>query len=221
MIRLLVVDDHTAFRESLVFMLDLVDDLTVAAHSGSLDSARAAIATTTIDVALLDVDLAGERGLDLIHELRIRHPNAVAIVLTGNPSERTRALAVAAGAVGVLHKSTSTQEIVKVIRKANAGEPLISPKEAADLMQRGAVLQTDADRGQQALEELSIREQEVLRALASGLDNQGIADRLFVSTETVRSHIVRIYRKFDVDSRLQAILFAVRHGFLTDDDLVC
>ena len=219
MTRLLIVDDHTAFRESLVFMLDLVDDFTIAGHSGSIQSAKDVIKTTPIDIALLDLDLAGERGLDLIHELRIHHPNAVAIILTGNASDRARALAVAAGAVGVLHKSTSTQEIVAVIRKAIAGEPLISPREAAELMRQGNVFQEDADQGQQALQELSAREQEVLRALAAGLDNQGIADRLYVSTETVRSHIVRIYRKFGVDSRLQAVLFAVRHGFLTEDNL--
>lgn len=220
MIRLLIVDDHTSFRESLVFMLNLFDDISVVAQAGSLDSAREAIRGTGIDIALLDLDLAGDRGIDLIHTLRMHHPNAVAIVLTGNTGTKSRASAVAAGAAGVLHKSVSIQEVATAIRKGMAGEPLISPREAADLMQQGRLHLMTETEGDEALQQLSQREQEVLRALAAGLDNQGIAERLFVSPETVRSHIVRIYRKLGVDSRLQAVLFGVRHHFLTEDDLV-
>lgn len=220
MIRLLIVDDHTSFRESLVFMLNLIDDLSVVAHAGNLDMARAAIKTGPIDLALLDLDLAGERGLNLIHELRLYYPNAVAVVLTGNTGLKSRGLAVTAGAVGVLHKSTSIQEIVTTVRRAVAGEPLMSPREAADLVLRGNLQQQSDAEGHRALQRLSGREQDVLRALATGLDNHGIAQRLFISQETVRSHIVRIYKKLGVDSRLQAVLFAVRHQFLNEDDLL-
>lgn len=219
MIRILIVDDHTSFRESLAFMLDLVEDLCIAAQASSLESAREAIKTTPVDLALLDLDLAGERGLDLIHELRLLHPGAITVVLTANTGARSRAMAVAAGAVGVLHKSTSIQEIVTTLRRAVAGEPLISAREAAELMREGSLQQQIEVDGHEALQQLSQREQDVLRALASGLDNQGIAERLFISPETVRSHIGRIYRKLGVDSRLQAVLFAVRHNFLTEEDL--
>jgi DNA-binding NarL/FixJ family response regulator len=219
MIRLLIVDDHTSFRESLAFMLDLVDDITVVAQAGNLETARKQIRERPIDVALLDLDLAGDRGLDLIQSLRMHNPNAVAIVLTGNTGAKSRALAVASGAVGILHKSTSIQDIVTTIRQAFAGEPLISAREAAELMQHGNLYLASNDKGHQALKQLSHREQDVLRALAAGLDNHGIAQRLFVSPETVRSHIVRIYRKLGVDSRLQAVTFAIRHNFLTEDDL--
>lgn len=220
MIRLLVVDDHTSFRESLVFMLNLVDDLTVVAQAGTLNAAREAIKATPVDLALLDLDLAGERGLDLIHELRLHHPNAVAVVLTGNTGTKSRALAVTAGAVGVLHKSTSIQEIVTTARRAVAGEPLISPREAAELVRQGNTQQRSDAEGRKALEHLSGREQDVLRALAAGLDNRDIAQRLFINHETVRSHIASIYKKLGVDSRLQAVLFAVRHRFLHEDDLL-
>ena len=219
MIRLLVVDDHTSFRESLVFMLDMVDDLQVVAQAGSIEDARKAIAAHPIDVALLDLDLAGERGLEIIPLLHVHHPVAVAVILTANTGARSRAMAVAAGAVGVMHKTASLQDVVDTVRRAHAGEPLISPREAADLRAQGAAQRADDTEGRRALQELSTREQDVLRALATGLDNQGIADRLFISQETVRSHIARIYRKLGVESRLQAVTFAVRHQFLTDDDL--
>jgi DNA-binding NarL/FixJ family response regulator len=219
MIRLMIVDDHTSYRESLAFMLDLVDDITVVAQAGNLETGRKEIQAVPIDVALLDFDLAGDQGLDLIQTMRLHNPNAVAIVLTGNTSAKTRAMSVASGAVGILHKSTGIQDIVTAIRQASAGEPLITAREAVELMQHGSFHLASDDKGNRALQQLSQREQDVLRALAAGLDNQGIAERLFVSPETVRSHIVRIYRKLDVDSRLQAVLFALRHHFLTEDDL--
>ena len=201
MIRLLVVDDHTSFRESLVFMLNLNEEISVVASAGSVEAAREAIKLHAIDVALLDLDLAGDHGLDVIPFLHMRHPRAVVVILTANTGARSRAMAVAAGAVGVMHKTTSIQELVDSIRRADAGEPLISPKEAAELRIEGAMRQTNAAEGRRALQELTAREQDVLRALASGLDNQGIADRLFVSAETVRSHIARIYRKLGIRSR--------------------
>lgn len=219
MIRVLVVDDHTSFRESLVFMLDLADDITIVAQAGDIERAREAIQAHPVDIALLDLDLAGARGIDLISVLRSHHPNAVAIVLTGNTGEKSRAQAIAAGAVGVLHKSGSISQILEALRRAATGEPLISPREASELMQRGHTYLSIEKDGHKALESLSQREQDVLRALANGLDNHAIAERLFVSHDTVRSHIVRIYRKLGVDSRLQAVLFAVRHRFLTEDDL--
>ncbi len=219
MIRVLVVDDHTSFRESMVFMLDLADDISVVAQAGNQEDAREAIRQFPIDIALLDLDLAGTRGIDLLSDLRAKHPNAAAIILTGSSGEKSRAQAIAAGAVGVLHKSTSVKEILDAIRRTAAGEPLISTREAAELLQRGNIYLSTEKNGHLALGTLSQREQDVLRALAAGLDNHAIAERLFVSHDTVRSHIVRILRKLGVDSRLQAVLFAVRHRFLTEDDL--
>jgi len=219
MIRVLVVDDHTAFRESLAFMLDTVGELTVVAQAATVEEAERAITGNEIDVALVDLDLTGESGLDIVPILLSLRPHAFAIVLTANTGGPARAMAVAAGAVSVMHKTASIQEVVDTVRRAHAGEPLISPREAAELKVEGAIRQGNEAEARRALAELSQREQEVVRALATGLDNQGIADRLFISPETVRSHIARIYRKLNVDSRLQAVTFAVRYGFLVLDDL--
>jgi DNA-binding NarL/FixJ family response regulator len=219
MIDLVLVDDHTVFRQSLAFMLDLQADLAVTGQAGSLEEARQVVATTPVDVLLLDLDLAGETGLDLIAAMRLHRPEAVTVVLTGNLGDRPRAMAIAAGAVGVVHKTSSIEQIAEVIRRADRGDPLISPREAVDLMAEGEALNHDAAEGRRLLDSLSPREAHVLRALAAGLDNQGIADRLFVGPETIRTHLARIHRKLGVGSRLQAVIFALRHGFLTDDDL--
>ena len=140
--------------------------------------------------------------------------NDAAIVLTGNTAEKSRAQAIAAGAVGVLHKSTSISEIVDAIRRVVAGESLITPREASELMQRGNIYLSTEKEGHTALAKLSQREQDVLRALAAGLDNHAIADRLFVSHDTVRSHIVRIYRKLGVATREDAVARARERGLL-------
>ncbi|HEV2127673.1 MAG TPA: response regulator transcription factor [Thermomicrobiales bacterium] len=219
MIRLLLVDDHTAFRGALAFMLGREEDIEIAGEAGNLDEARSILQSTPVDVALVDLDLSGEQGTDLVSSMRSRHPQAVAVVLTGNPRPESRASAVATGAVGVLHKSTSIPSIVAAVRTAAAGQPLISPAEAVELLREAVANQARTDEGRRALESLTDRERDVLRALATGLDNQAIADRLHISHETVRSHIVRILRKLGVESRLQAVLFALRYGFLDPHDI--
>lgn len=219
MIRVLLVDDHTSFRGALAFMIGREEDIDVVGQAGVLSEGEAVLASTPVDVALIDLDLGGGDGTDLIRALRGRHPDAVAVVLTGSDRQESRVMAIAAGAVGVLHKSTSVEEIVAAIRKAAAGTPLISPVEAVALLREAVDLRARSDEGRRALAALTPRESDVLRALAAGLDNQAIADRLYISHETVRSHVVHILRKLGAESRLQAVLFALRHGFLTPDDL--
>jgi DNA-binding NarL/FixJ family response regulator len=219
MIRVLLVDDHTSFRGALAFMIGREEDIDVVGQAGVLSEGEAVLASTPVDVALIDLDLGGGDGTDLIRALRARYPDAVAVVLTGSDRQESRVMAIAAGAVGVLHKSTSVDEIVAAIRKAAAGTPLISPVEAVALLREAVDLRARSDEGRRALAALTPREGDVLRALAAGLDNQAIADRLYISHETVRSHVVHILRKLGAESRLQAVLFALRHGFLTPDDL--
>ena len=219
MIRVALIDDHTAFRGALAFMLGMQEDIAVVGEAGTLHEAEALLESAPVDVALVDLDLAGDDGTDLIRSLRARHQEAVAVVLTGNTRPESRAMAVAAGAVGVMHKSTSIADVVAAIRQVATGQPLISPAEAVALLREAVTLQSRSGEGRRALERLTPRESDVLRALAAGLDNQAIAERLFISHETVRSHVVRILRKLGVDSRLQAVIFALRHGHITPDDL--
>ncbi len=219
MIRLIVIDDHVSFRSALAFMLDREPDLHVTGQAGSLDEARAVFDIVPVDVALIDLDLAGTNGIELIRELRVRHPQATAIVLTGSERPESRALAVAAGAIGLVHKSSSVEEVASAVRRAGSGQPLITPTEAVELFREAADVQSRSQEARKALEQLTAREADVLRALAVGLDNQAIADHLFVGPETVRSHVARILRKLGVDSRLQAVLYALRYGFLRQEDL--
>jgi DNA-binding NarL/FixJ family response regulator len=118
----------------------------------------------------------------------------------------------------VLHKSASTAQLIAAIRDVHAGKLLLDPGEAAELLQLVGERRARYEVEREALGRLTQREREVLRLMAEGLDNQALADRLFVGVETVRTHVARLLRKLGVDSRLQAILLAYRHGVASLSD---
>lgn len=210
MIRVLLVDDHVSFRQPLAYMFDREPDLRVVGQAGTLAEARGHL--TDIDLAVVDLNLPDGSGLDFIGELRISNPGAMALVLTASSDKVEWGSAIEAGATGVLHKSSTISDIISAVRRLGAGEHLLSPREVSELL-RLVGQQREQDRvAQQALARLTPREREVLQALADGLNDKEIALRLTISTETARSHMVNILGKLGVDSRLQALVFAVRHG---------
>lgn len=210
MIRVLLVDDHVSFRQPLAYMFDREPDLHVVGQAGTIAEARGNL--MDIDLAVVDLNLPDGSGLDLIAELRTANPGAMALVLTASVDKVEWGRAIEAGATGVLHKSSTISDIITAARRLSAGEHLLSPREVSELL-RLVGQQREQDRAaQQALARLTPREREVLQALADGLNDKEIALRLKISTETARSHMVNILGKLGVDSRLQALVFAVRHG---------
>lgn len=219
MIRVVLVDDHSSFREALTFMLDREEDLSVIGQAGTLAEARSLVYRIPIDVVLVDLELPDGYGLDLLPLIRQETPNAAALVLSGNARPESPARAVAAGAVGFLSKSVGTAEITVAIRRVAVGETLFTPAEAVALTREAMQYHAQMQGRRQALADLTRREREVLCGLAAGLDNKALAQRLCVSVETIRTHITSILRKLGVDSRLQAALIAVQHGIVDPDDL--
>ena len=218
MIRVMLLDDHTVLRNALAVLLELEAELTVAAGAASLAEARAVLAETSVDVILVDLELPDGSGLDLVAELSREQPGTAAIVLTGSERPEIQALAVAAGAVGFLHKSTAASTLATAIRRVAAGESLLSPAETVSLLRQAASYDAQQQATRHALARLTPRERDVLRELAAGHDNQTIADRLNLGTETVRTHVAQVLRKLDVTSRLQAALVAVRIGLVDPQD---
>ncbi len=216
MIRILLVDDHASFRQPLAFMLNREPDFTVVAQAGSLDEARGLL-NKEIDVAVVDLVLPDGNGATLVRDLRAANSHSQVLVLTASVDRRDLARAVEAGASGVMNKSAAIEEIISAIRGLSAGEQLMSPRELVDLL-RLAVQQREEDRDAElALGRLTPREREVLQALAEGLNDREIGQQLHVSTETVRTHMVNILGKLGVESRLQALVYALRHGAVTID----
>jgi DNA-binding NarL/FixJ family response regulator len=212
MTRVLLVDDHAAFRQPLAFMIDREPDLTVTAQAGTLAEARRRL--NDIDIAIVDLDLPDGNGADIVRDLRAANPDGAVLVLTGSADRRQYARAVEAGAAGVIHKSAGIAEIINAVRRLIAGELLFTPHEVMELFQLAGQQQQDRA-ARAALESLTPREQELLHALAKGLNDKAIAQHLHISVETARTHMVNILRKLNVESRLQALVLAARHGAVT------
>ncbi len=215
--RVLLVDDHASFRQPLAFMIDHEPDLEVVAQAGTLAEARAAIAGLAIDAALIDIDLPDGLGLDLIGPLRRAHPAVGIIVLSAGVNTRYRALAIEAGAAGFVPKSAGITDVIAALRRFQAGEPVISQAETIALLREASRQRAESAVVGQALASLTPREREVLQALADGLSDKEIAIRLHLGPKTVRTHMANMLGKLDVDSRLQALVLAARHGVIRFD----
>lgn len=210
MIRLLLIDDHAAFCQSLAFTLEREPDITVVGQASTIAEARQHL--PDFDVTIIDLTLPDGSGVGLIRELRAAHPHCAVLVLTASDDYSDRARAIDAGAMGLLHKSASLADIVDAIRHVATHQSLLSLEETIDLL-RHAGQQRERDwEAQQRLERLTPRERDVLQALADGLPDKAIATRFNISAETVHTHMVNILSKLGAESRLQALVFAARHG---------
>jgi len=216
-IRIMILDDHDTFRDPLAFMLQREPDLTVVARPRSLSEASGILedAEFAVDVALVDLNLPDGSGADLIKELRDSRPRATALVLSATADQRHLATAIEAGAVGVIHKSAPMGELVEAVRRLATGDQLLSQEEVIEAL-RFLTRERESHReARVASDRLTPREREVLQALAEGSSDREIARRLHVGEGTVHSHVTNILSKLEVSSRLQALVFAVRHGVVT------
>src|SRR5919199_917841 len=145
-------------------------------------------------------------GVDLVHELRAINPHGAVLILTASLDRREHARAVEAGASGVLHKSVEIDAVLSAVRRLAAGDLALSREELLELL----VLATQHDAGgrpARVARQLTQREREVLQALGDGLSDKEIAQRLSLSSQTVRNHMMSILGKLGVHSRLQALVF--------------
>lgn len=213
----MVVNDHDTFRDPLAFMLEREPDLTVVARPRSLSEAREDLqsAEHAVDVAIVDLNLPDSSGTDLIRELRSSLPRAMALVLSATTDQKHLASAIVAGAAGVMHKSAPMSDLVEAVRRLAAGERLLSQQEVIGVLRFLVRVRESNREAQLAIDRLTPREREVLQALAEGWSDKEIATRLHVGVGTVHSHVTNILSKLEVSSRLQALVFAVRHGVVT------
>ena len=200
-------------------MLEREPDLTVVAQAGSLAEAREVLREAHedgpgVDVAIVDLELPDGFGTEFVAELLADDPDVHVLVLSAFSDKGTLALAVEAGAAGVLHKSSRIDDITDAVRRLRSGEQLLSQREVIEAVRYVSRTRSEAREAQLMVAKLTPRERDVLQALAEGLSDKEIAERLYVGIGTVRSHTTSLLSKLEVRSRLQALVFAVRHGLV-------
>ena len=211
-VHVLLVEDQTVFREALVVALEREPDVEVTGQVGTIAEARACLTQTPVDVAVTELELPDGHCTALIRDLRRACPLVQVLILTATADRYELGEAVSAGAAGVLQKSAPLAEIVSAVRRLCAGQPVVEPTELVRLLRLAEERRAQQRSARVALARLTPREREVLVALAQGLSDKEIAQQLHVGRETVHTHMVNLLRKLGVESRLQALVFAIKYG---------
>jgi two-component system, NarL family, response regulator len=201
-IRVMIVDDHAIVREGLALMISLQSDMEVACQAGTLAEGLDLHPRHRPDVCLVDLRLPDGSGVDLIREIRRQQPRSNFVVLTTFDGEDHIHGAITAGARAYLLKNTPRERFIEVIRAAAAGQSLISEAVASRLVAR------------MSSAELSGRELDILRLMARGHANKMIAAELGIGEGTVRTHMVRLFRKLGVNDRTSAVMMAMKRGWV-------
>ncbi len=213
-IRVLIVDDHAVVRAGLRMLIESQPGLMVVGEAKNRAEALTVAAREHPDVVLLDLNLNGESGLDLIPELLTAADGARVLLLTGMRDPEAHQRAVRLGAVGVVLKDQTAEVVVKAIEKVHDGEVWIDRAMMAsvlnDLSRGRAAQETNPEVAKIAA--LTEREREVIRLIGEGLKNKQIADRLYISETTVRHHLTSIFSKLGVSDRLELVIYAYRYG---------
>jgi DNA-binding NarL/FixJ family response regulator len=205
MIRVLIADDHAIVRDGLRRLLAEASDMRVSGEAATGDDAVALLDTARSDVVLLDISMPGRGFLDLLRDVRERHPRTRVVVLSAHAEDEYAIRALRAGAAGYVTKDRSSQDLLAAIRKAHAGGRYVSPTLAERL---AAGLTVDA--GTPPHEALSDREYQVLQLLGAGLSAKEIAARLGLSAKTVSTYRQRILEKLELKTTADLIRYAVQ-----------
>lgn len=221
-VRVLVVDDQRIVREGLEMLLGLLDSLSVAGTAADGQEALDCVAADRPDVVLLDLHMPRMDGIETTRRLAELAPGLPVVVLTTYSDEERVLAALQAGASGFLTKDAGAEEIENALLAAAGGNGALTPgvqRLVLEALRAGAAFGAPPPSSAGAAAEetgLTNREREVLRLIAAGLSNSEIAERLFVSTATVKTHINHIFTKTDLRDRAQLVAYAFRTGLVDD-----
>ena len=226
MIKVLLVDDQTLVRQGIRLLLEIEPDIQVVGQAANGREAIQQVETLRPDVVLMDVRMPDMDGIEATRSLSERFPETGVIILTTFDDDEIVFEGIKAGARGYLLKDVSSEEMAEAVRKVAAGGALIQPRItrkvlaefsrlAAEGGEKPPVKAAAGSRPQPLADPLTEREQEVLRALAGGLSNREIAEKLVITEGTVKNHVSNLIDKLGVRDRTQAVLKAQELGLIS------
>jgi len=207
-IQIVVVDDHTLFREGLIALIDAAPEMQVVGEGGTGLEAVTLAAEHRPDVILMDIMMPELNGIQATRQVLDRYPQTGVIMLTMLEDDNSLFAAMCAGARGYILKGADKAEVLTTIQAVAEGRAIFGPMIAARLTSFFRSIESSPNRADVVFPELTDREREILDLIALGVNNQEIADRLFISSKTVSNHISSIFNKLQVADRAQAIVRA-------------
>ncbi|MBI2870047.1 MAG: response regulator transcription factor [Chloroflexi bacterium] len=217
-IKVLIADDHAVVREGTRQILEQEPDLDVVAEAADGDEAVKLSGEARPDVAIVDIAMPRCDGIEATRRIKSLYPDIAVLILSAYDDDQFVFSLLEAGAAGYLLKSVRGRELIDAVRSVYAGESVLHPAIARKVLNRfvpsagkPVVEKTD--------ELLSDREMEVLKLATRGLSNQDIADKLCLSLRTVQAHLGHIFNKLKVSSRTEAVVRALKEGWITLDDV--
>jgi two-component system NarL family response regulator len=214
-IRVLIADDQALFRRGLHVVLGTEADMEVVAEVGDGEAAIIKAQELIPDVVVMDVRMPRVNGIEAARRIRDLLPNTRILMLTASDEGSDLYEAIKAGASGYLLKEISVEEVAEGIRVVMHGHSLISPSMASKLFSEfNALARQIGGREQLPAPVLTARELEVLRLMGRGMSNREVAEKLYISENTVKNHVRNILEKLHSHSRMEAVMFAVRTGLL-------
>ncbi|MFD1357205.1 response regulator [Fictibacillus halophilus] len=211
MISILLVDDHAILRDGLKNILSFEDDIRVVGEAISGEEALKLTEELSPDVIIMDINLPGMNGVETTAIIKEKNPDARILVLTMYTHDEYLMSALKAGADGYLLKDAPSEHVVDAINAVYRGESMITPSMTKKLVNIH-LQQTQVKKDESNLTD---REQEVLIGLVEGLSNKEIAEKLFISDKTVKIHVSKIFKKLEVKSRSQAVIYAVQNHLVS------
>jgi len=210
-ITVIITDDHRMVRDGIRTFLQAQPDIKVIAEAETGEKAVELAAEHAPDVVLMDLLMPGSGGVECTRKVKNVSPRTQVIILTSYHDTDRILPALQAGALSYLLKDEEPEELADAVRKAAHGEVTLHPRVASQMMQ---VLRHPPQEARSPFADLSDREREVLRLIAEGMANSEIAEQLFISEKTVKSHVSNILNKLHLADRTKAAAYAWREGFM-------